>query len=564
MKLKKFFISIFFSILVFLIIFKVSNQNIIHTIIFSVFSFILNYNSFAIYSSKKDKFFYILFSFIFSFFQVIGYNCFNYEVSNIGNIKTWVLILILTISLYNVIKVIFNFNVRKLKDFKLSINFFNNKHLFLIVFLLIFISWLPVIIKFYPGNYSYDVEYQLMMYTNKVTFSQFHPVIHTLILGIFIINFDNLFFYSLFQSVLMALIFSKTIVYLNKKNFSKTLNLIFLLIYMFLPTHVIMAITTTKDVLFSGIFMLAIMKFIDIVESYGLSLKSKKNLIFIIIILFLLLIFRNNMYYALVVSIPFMILIFRNSLKKIFIIFLASLTLFFSYNLILTNVFNVEPQLESESLSIVMQSFARVYKYEHLNNEEKERIENLFLPKTLEKYNSRISDPIKINFNNSILKQDLIGYVKLYLKYMFKYPITILDSWFNMFYSYFYNYDVLPQGWQKKYIEVNCINNFEKSQNCSENRVYVTYKNLLDKAKYQEIPILRILMNSSTYIYILIILIFNIIRKKKYELLFPIIPLFMYFLTDLLAPVALMRYVYPILVSFSLIIYLFGKSNDSN
>ena len=90
--------------------------------------------------------------------------------------------------------------------------------------------------------------------------------------------------YTTFQMIITALVFSYIVSYLNKRGASFSLKLISLLLFMFLPTHSILAITTTKDVFFSLCVTLLFIKLVDMIRDPEKFFHSIFNIIIFILL----------------------------------------------------------------------------------------------------------------------------------------------------------------------------------------------------------------------------------------------------------------------------------------
>ena len=339
---------------------------------------------------------------------------------------------------------------------------------------------------------------------------------------------------------------------------------------MFLPIYGIFSITTTKDVIFSGLFNIALINLIELTKRADNILNNKKNYIKFIIVFVLLLSFRNNMLYALIIFIPFILIILKENKKKILVLFINIILVFFTYDLSLTYIFHIPSGPKIEAFSFVTQQLARVYNVENIDDKYKSQIEKLYNNDSLKKYNSHISDPVKSEFNTTEFLNNKSKYIKLYIDLGLKYPMVYIDSIINNNYSFFYLFDKLPDLNSKTYIEINCLslsnNTFNKSENCSKNVkfIYDFYYNLVNNAYYQKIPILNIFMSMPFYLMILFLVVSYIIYKRKIKLLVPLMLLVCYVLTNLIAPVAIVRYMFPVFTCMPLIVYLFScaKTKD--
>ena len=365
----------------------------------------------------------------------------------------------------------------------------------------------------------------------------------------------------------MASIFTITLRYLYKKKFPSLFILLFLLLYMFLPTHSVFSISTTKDVIFSGLFNLVFICIYELSTNTEDFLSKNKNIIITIILLFLLFTFRNNMIYSFIIFIPFILILLKKYSKKVLIICLSSVLLFGIYDISLSKVFKINNGPRIEMFGFVVQQFARVYNKENLNSKEKKDIESLFKNNSLAMYNSHITDPVKSEFDSEKLLKNKNKYLKLYLKLGLKYPLAYVDSIMNIIYGFFYFGEKLPQSGTKSYMGVQCLstdnNTFATSNDCNNNFLKNHYYNLLENANYQKIPVLNILMSMALYVTILLFVICKLLAKKEYKKFIPILLIALYILTNILAPVAVVRYMYPLFTTCPLILLCLHNKKEN-
>ena len=83
-------------------------------------------------------------------------------------------------------------------------------------------------------------------------------------------------------------------------------------------------------------------------------------------------------------------------------------------------------------------------------------------------------------------------------------------------------------------------------------------------AKYQKIPLLDILMNMAFYFIILLFVSFYLLYKKNYKLFLPLLLLLLYMGTNLLAPVAIVRYAYPLFTTFPILIGIYLETKKGH
>ena len=129
---------------------------------------------------------------------------------------------------------------------------------FFLIWLVIFSSWVPVFLAYYPGIWGYDVDGQLAGYTLH------HPLIHSIILHFFVENFNNgnanfpIALLSIIQMLSMSVIFAFVCEKIRTIMPSKKLMVVLVCFFAFVPINPIMAISATKDTMFAGFFVLCV------------------------------------------------------------------------------------------------------------------------------------------------------------------------------------------------------------------------------------------------------------------------------------------------------------------
>ena len=135
------------------------------------------------------------------------------------------------------------------------------------------------------------------------------------------------------------------------------------------------------------------------------------------------------------------------------------------------------PQTELvEALGIPINQVANVVNHnESLTEQEKTLIENVMSLDTIkETYNVRYSDPLKFNskFNGSVIEENKVEYLKLWVGLFVKYPKDYLEASLNLTIGYWYpgvdkgcisyNYDTRTQFFDQLGIEHYSVNTLYK------------------------------------------------------------------------------------------------------
>lgn len=158
----------------------------------SIYSIILFFGFFFLFDytinnlNSRLKIYGSIWGIVTSFLLIIGANIIRTDTTGLNMYVTWIKILLLSplmmcvfIICFQQIEKTYNLNVLKTKA--------TDKKCFLLVWIGIFLLWLPTYLSAYPGIYGYDCIYQVQSYMNKAVHTH-HPIIHTYILGFFWLN----------------------------------------------------------------------------------------------------------------------------------------------------------------------------------------------------------------------------------------------------------------------------------------------------------------------------------------------------------------------------------------
>lgn len=154
--------------------------------------------------------------------------------------------------------------------------------LFICSLVLIVLAWLPGYLAFYPRICAYDSSIQIEQIESGV-YIDHHPLAHTLLikgamnLGKMITGNVNtgIGLYTFFQLLFLGAVFAWSIALLKKRG----LGIIGLILLqtgcMFYPFHWYMSISMTKDIIFTGFFLLQLLSLSELVVSADCGKKHK-------------------------------------------------------------------------------------------------------------------------------------------------------------------------------------------------------------------------------------------------------------------------------------------------
>lgn len=462
---------------------------------------------------------------------------------------------------------------------------------FLFAALLILLCWLPVFLAYYPSVFAYDAEgqlYQVMAHD----YSTHHPLIHTLFLGAFFELGDRalgscsagMAVHSMAQMVLMAAIFGYAIMVLYRERTSWVMRFLLFLFYALFPVNSILALSTTKDVLFSGLVLLYLIKACQCIG--GKREPSRWQYAALIFVTALMLLFRNNALYACLVSWPVIFCFLKKmgkapehsqrymtETKKYFISVLATLLLFAAGAVGLKTATAAHSGSPREMLSVPLQQMARCRVVHEDAIEPQLRAElDAYLPSewVFAAYNPYLADPVK---NRAVIHDNPVGLMKTWLRLGAQFPMTYVDAFLDNSIGYWYLPDkthstIYGIGTESGFGYLSTDNRtmpagYEIIEHSYLPGLRAFLERIVSDNEYQKIPVLPVLFAPAFYWWLLCLYLSFVLYKKEDRMLLPALFLPAYYLTLLLSPTVLIRYMYPFVVSVPVLLCLLSAKKGA-
>lgn len=450
----------------------------------------------------------------------------------------------------------------------------NKKSIFFVAGI-IFLAYVPYLLNYYPGNVLIDSVIQILQGVGATPLTNHHPVLHTGIIAI-CINLGHLLFnsygagafiYTLSQTIVTSLIFSFSIYYMARKNVPVLIRVLTMLFYMFCPTICFYTVTMYKDIPFALSVLLVTIALTELTTNTKNFFSSKLRMTFLALMILLVMFFRNNGVYAIILTFPFVLVVFRKYYKQVLLIFLLPIIIYEVVTGPIYNAVGIEQGSTKEALSIPLQQFARlmVNEEENLTDEQKDKIRQ-YLPidNFEELYDPVFSDPIKSNFSEEGFEQDKLGLVKLYVELAIKFPVETFESFINGSYGYYYPNTV---GWGI-YTGVS-EELFKGHEEYAFSEKPIVKIEALDKlnefVNTRDFPLTSMLISIGFLFWVILACITYVIYTRQYKKILIFLPVLFIWLTALASPVFCEpRYVYSIFTCLPLFIAISMKNDKEN
>ena len=426
-------------------------------------------------------------------------------------------------------------------------------------FLFLLLCWLPVFLAVYPGFFVYDAQDEYIQVATRV-FSTHHPLVHVLLLGGMICGVHKLTdsynlgiaCYMVFQMVLAAGIFTFLFSYLRKKGVTRVLRLIGIVWLGLFPTVVMFTLCSAKDALFTLALLLLLVCLLEMgTEAAFFESKGWQSL-FVVSGMGMMLL-RNNGFYAFLVMIPVLLFLQKKRRGRLLFLAVCAVAGCMLVNGGLKAALHADDSEYQELLTVPIQQLARTYKYapEVFSEEDREVLYEILDEEALSLYTPRLSDPVIYRFSNEAFARDKGKYAKLWLRAGLKKPLIYLNAWWMTSYGFWYPDTVINvYGGNTVFTftyKDNSYFGYEVEQpGVRESKIPwldEVYRKLSLEVWKEKVPVVSWLFSPGAMFWLYAFLFAWLLSRGRYELLYPFLPIFLIWLTVLLGPTYLPRYV---------------------
>ncbi len=455
--------------------------------------------------------------------------------------------------------------------------------------IMIFLAWLPVWLAGYPGYFCYDQGDIVADYSNHFFTTKHSPLLYY-IEGLIISKVYGLTgsynagiaFYILLQMIVVSLCHAYLLSFVSKYIHSRLVMIMLVSYYALFPVISMFGVCSSKDVLFSSFASIVVILIYDLLqnthvffETNKLKLKLKPVLFFSMTSLMLL--FRRNSIYALVITIPFIVIAVKQK-KKATMFLLSSIVII---NVIITNMIYPLAGVKSDSgkdmLCVPIQQIARVYsnKREILSENDLRMISSVYNDDSINGYCPVSADNAKQSFNISLLKENFHDYSKLWVDIGIKAPQEYIEAFLMMTLYAWYPDSIIdgyqqlskgPYGWGHDYniTETSFFSCDVEEPGALDSKIPGLYKFYYHISRYisvQRIPIISLLFSIGFMLWLLLFVIGYTLHignnNGSVALVFPL----MICVTFLFGPMVLVRYYLILfyLMAFFVMLLLTGK-----
>lgn len=490
--------------------------------------------------------------------------------------------------------------------------FFTSIRFFFISFAVIAAAWFPCWLAYYPANYSYDGEPQLIQYTTGV-FNSHHPLLHTILLGrcynlgVFLkahgIPVDGMAVYSALQALFLAYAYASAVRFAAKRGASKAGIVTMLLWFALFPVHPVMAVTTTKDIFFTAFAVLFLLRLSDILipaspdsdERKEMAGSRARILFFLQRVLLgfdgvMMTLFRKNGLYMMLLLLVFLVISAAAaavSLKRgrkdsvclsaMAVFLLVMILVYKGTDAYLIKITNAGKGEAAEALSLPLQQIARAYKSggNSLKEDDLNDVEKYISEFGLNQYRPSISDGVKQYFNNEEYAENRSEFFKVWLRigiespgaYAAAFLYQTMGAWYPDDVSHL---EVYRDWWRNRvcYIVTDAepvfvAYDFVERDNFAP-AVRSFYEAICTDCVYRKIPLVEYLFSPLLWCLGAFMLPIALLVRKRKRAFLVSVPVFGELVMIFLGPCVISRYIYPFMGLLPVLsVLLLGEGRSS-
>ncbi len=420
-----------------------------------------------------------------------------------------------------------------------------------VVFLFLLICWVPVWLAFYPGTFMEDSLTQFYNYLDWLH-SSHHPLLHTLLLGFCMMKGIEMHpegdasygiaIYSAVQIVLLAAMLAYACHWLRKRKAPLWARLCVTLLFGLFPFYQLWSFSAQKDILFGGLSLLFALELCDLWRDGWPTLRSPLRIIRFVILSVLMMLMRNNGVYALALLLPVGVLLAKGARWRVAALLAVCIAAYIGANSALVYVLEAEPGSRVEMLSIPLQQVARTLRdhpEEALDGNEQELLETLYPDGQVEFYAPEIADPVKWAIDYDELDENLPDLIKLWARLGLKHPITYAEAFLEQNLPYLLPLSEMIYRFDLGVVSIDLFPVTEYSHFPQMRQAYLQYDQTL---QFLGIPGTKLLSDTAFQVWLCLAAAGYAFWKKEKRFLPALCFLLSLWLTCLLGPVALMRY----------------------
>ncbi len=448
----------------------------------------------------------------------------------------------------------------------------------------LFLCWLPVFLAVYPGFFAYDAAAEL---DEVVTGSYVtrHPLLHVLLLGKTVAKFQELtgsyntgiVVYVTAQMIILALLFGWVLGKLKKFGSGTVLGIISFLFFGFFPVIPMYVLCTSKDTPYTAGMLVVLVLLTDLCREKREFWKKRGKVFGLGAALFVMAVFRSNGVGVFLLMIPVLLWLagkgFRRRMAALAAVVLAA---YFGLQAGLDAALHPENTDAMEGFTVPIQQLTRAWNYnpEVFTEQDRTELFEIFSEEAMEMYNPKLSDLVKSRFSTKTFSEDPGKYAALWMRIGMRAPATYLNAWLMTSYGFWYPNTVIDvYNGNLNYTESSYFSC--ETEAPGERHSYFPwlerqYEKISWEKEIHETPVISWLFSPGALCWVWMLGGLFLIAVDKRKEAAALLPVYFNFLTVLIGPTYLVRYVLifwfglPVLLSSLSAVWYTSKKTQEN
>lgn len=441
--------------------------------------------------------------------------------------------------------------------------FVTNRRLFPCLWLFLTVCWIPAYLAWFPGIFGYDTPVQMMWLRGDEELTSHHPLFHTGLLGLFfkvgglLQNYNAGYaVFTVLQLLVVTGSLASSFVFLKKRRVPIPLLLAGMVWVIVNPILQTLTFNATKDILYGACMLFFMVSFWELAEPLETLKKSSYIKVFLSGLFMCL--FRNQGIYIIVALIAICLLL-RMKSRWLYGCMAGIVVCYGLFSVFCTNVLQIPRGDRREMLSVPMQQMAAVgYRWltensGEISENQLQIMEEIIPVNYILAWDPVSADPVKNGFDTEEFTTHFRRHLTNYVQIGLQNPGVYVETFQNMVAAY---WDM--NGSEARLLA--CINTFPElnTWGIEQKSILGFYRGkLMNWGFVDEIPFWN---QPAVSIWCMAALAGVAYGRRKKAVFIGSLPAILYFGTVLLGPVALLRYMYPLLLAEPLLVGMLFRS----
>lgn len=440
---------------------------------------------------------------------------------------------------------------------------------------LLILAFAPTYLAMFPGTLSYDSPAQVAQFFGELPLSSANPLVHTYLLGSCVVLGEKLLnngalgvgLFTFIQGMLATNVLARTLIFFKKRRVPFTVLLVAFLWCVLTPTMHVLTFSCTKDILAAIFLTHFVLNLIEAAEAETENKQGKAPYIYLAVSGILLCLMRNAGIFLVTAVLVVLVISALKKQWKTIAALVCVVLLCTSFSTICSKGLNIPKGEKKENFSLPIQQMAMIYRDKmqgrdlDVTQEQLDALEEILpLEGLANMIDNDSADQAKTDFDEDAFAKDPKRYIKLYRELGKQNP-DMYWSTFRFLTIYYWNMNM--SGYRPATM-VNSLLYLTHIEMPTEGLLEPYYEKLGELMWGEDVykPYIK---QPGIGIWLMVAVLGMAIVRKKKNIFLGALPVVVYFVGILFGPVALLRYLYPVMTATpALLCMIFWDGNTAS